>query len=56
MAGARAGYGFRDTLAWDIRCFGFRLVLLLYLRLRFGARAGNGFRDTLGWGARRLWV
>ena len=64
-ASARAGYGFRDTLGWDICCLGFRVVLLLYLRLGFGARrrwvlrirlprarAGTGLRDTLAWDIR----
>ena len=35
---ARAGDRFGDTLAWDMRCLGFRVILLPYLRLSLGAR------------------
>ena len=37
MVGARAGY-VGDTLAWDIRFFAFRVVLLPNLSLGMGAR------------------
>ena len=42
MAEARAGYGLRNTLALDIRFFGFRVVLILYLSLGFGPRRLGG--------------
>ena len=32
LAETHASYGLWDTLAWDIRCPGFRVVLLLYSR------------------------
>ena len=35
---ARAEYGLRNMLAMDIRFFGLRVVLILYLSLGFGPR------------------
>ena len=38
MAAVRAGWGLKDTLAWDIRFFRFRVIPLLYSSLGLGAR------------------